>query len=86
VSAKEAPGRERGWRNVLLSQDAEAIWYRLSILVRAAAPNHAAGYDHLTQELFLSLLTSNRIDFYLENEYSDEQIRADLIEMLRLSD
>jgi hypothetical protein len=82
VSAKEAPGLGRDWRQVLLSQDAKAIWHKLSIFVRAAAPEHPAGYEQLTQELFLYLLAEDRVSFYLDQDYSDSDIRADLISYL----
>ena len=82
VSAGEAPGHGRDWRQVLLSQDAEAIWHKLSIFVRAAAPEHPAGYEQLTQELFLHLLANDRVNFYLQHDYSDSQIRADLLSFL----
>ena len=38
VSARKTPGHARDWRQVLQSQDAEAIWQQLSILVRPVAP------------------------------------------------
>ena len=82
VSAREAPGRERDWRQVLLSQDAEAIWHKLSILVRSVVPDQSAGYEHLTQELFLHLLATDRVSFYIERKYSDSEITADLISIL----
>lgn len=82
VSAKKALGRERDWRQVLLSQDAEAIWHKLSILVRTAIPDHADGYEMLTQELFLHLLTANRVSVYIEQNYSDSEIAEDLISIL----
>ena len=85
VSARKAPGRGRDWRRVLLSQDAEAIWHRLSILVRAVAPDHPSGFDQLTQELFLNLLATDRVEFYFKQDYSDAEIRADLISMLDAS-
>ena len=82
VSAKKALGRGRDWRQVLLSQDAEAIWHELSILVRTAIPDHLDGYEHLTQELFLHLLTTNRVSVYIEQNYSDSEITEDLVSIL----
>jgi hypothetical protein len=82
VSAREAPGRGRDWRQVLLSQDAEAIWHELSLLVRSSAMNRKAGYEQVTQQLFLQLLATDRIRFYIERNYSDSDIRADLLSML----
>ena len=82
VSARKALGRGRDWRQVLLSQDAEAIWCELSILVRTAMPDHAGGYEQLTQELFLYLLTTNRFSVYIEQKYSDSEITEDLVYIL----
>jgi hypothetical protein len=82
VSARKTPGHERDWRSVLQSQDAEAIWQQLSILVRTVEPGHTAECDQITQELFLNLIVTNRISHYLENDYSDSEIRADLLEAL----
>ena len=82
VSARKALGRGRDWRQVLLSQDAEAIWHKLSILVRTAIPDHTDGYEQLTQELFLHLLATDRVSFYIEGKYSDSEITADLISIL----
>lgn len=82
VSARKAPGHERDWRQVLQSQDAEAIWQQLSILVRTVAPGHPAECDQITQELFLNLIATDRISHYLDNDYSDSEIRADLLEGL----
>jgi hypothetical protein len=82
VSAKRAPGRGRDWRQVLQSQDAETIWQELSILVRSAASDQSAGYEQVTQELFLHLLATDRLSFYLQHGYSDSDIREDLISIL----
>jgi hypothetical protein len=82
VSARKAPGHARDWRQVLQSQDAEAIWQQLSILVRTIAPGNPAECDQITQELFLNLIAADRISHYLENNYSDSAIRADLLEAL----
>ena len=82
VSARKAPGRGRDWRQVLLSQDAEAIWQELSVLVRSSAVNRGAGYEQVTQQLFLQLLATDRVRFYIERNYSDSDIRADLLSML----
>lgn len=82
VSARKAPGRGRDWRQVLLSQDAEAIWQELSILVQAAALHPSTGFEQVTQELFLCLLATDRFSFYLQQGYSDSAIREDLISIL----
>jgi len=43
---------------------------------------HPAECDQITQELFLNLIATDRISHYLENDYSDSEIRADLLEAL----
>jgi hypothetical protein len=82
VSARKALGRERDWRQVLLSQDAEAIWHKLSTLVRTTMPDHDGGFDPLTQELFLHLLATDRVSIYIDHGYSDSEITADLVSIL----
>lgn len=82
VSERKASERRRGWRQVLLSQDAEAIWHKLSVLVRSASPDHANRYEQLTQDLFLELLASDRFSLYVERRYSDSEITADLLSIL----
>jgi hypothetical protein len=81
ASAREALGRVRDWRQVLLSQDAEAIWHQLSILVRSSGVQRE-GYEQVAQQLFLQLLATDRLRFYIEENYSDLDIRTDLLSML----
>lgn len=86
LSARKDSGRRRDWREVLLSQDAEAIWQELSILVRSTHLVHLTeperGLEQITQELFLNLLTNDRFSFYLQQGYSDAEIRKDLTSIL----
>ena len=83
ASVRKRPGRARDWRQVLLSQDAEAIWRQLNLLVESAAPVDSRGSDQITQELFLHLLATDRISLYIEQDYSDSEIRTDLLSRLR---
>ena len=82
VSAKKALGRGRGWRQILQSQDAEEIWHELSLFVQTEFPDRAEGNEQLTQELFLHLLTSDRVSRYIEQNYSDSKITEDLVSIL----
>lgn len=82
VSAQKAPGRARDWRQVLLSQNAQAIWQELYLLVQSTTSDQSAGHEQVTQELFLHLLATDRFDFYLRQDYSDSDIRKDLISTL----
>jgi hypothetical protein len=81
-SARKAPGRSRDWRQVLLNQDAQAIWQELFILVQSAALDGSAADEQVTQELFLHLLSTDRFTFYIQQSYSDSDIREDLISIL----
>jgi len=82
ASARKALGRVRDWRQVLLSQDAEAIWRQLSILVQSSGVEREGGYEQVTQQLFLQVLATDRLRFYIERNYSDQDIRKDLLSML----
>lgn len=66
------------WRELLASQDAETIWHRLSALVRLGLPDHTAEHNAITQEIFLDLLSGTRINTYLEQGYSSEEIRQEI--------
>ena len=66
------------WRELLIRQDAEIIWHRLSALVRLALPDRSGEHDTITQEVFLYLLSGDRINTYLEQNYSGEEIRQDI--------
>jgi hypothetical protein len=63
------------WRELLIRQDPEVIWHRLAALVRLALPDCAGEHDAITQEVFLDLLSGDRVSTYLERNYSGEQIR-----------
>jgi hypothetical protein len=72
----------RDWRQVLLSQDAEAIWRQLSLLVRSSGMEREGGHEQVTQQLFLQVLATDRLRFYIEKNYSDQDITKDLLSML----
>jgi hypothetical protein len=66
------------WRELLIRQDAETIWHRLSALVRVTLPEPTTEHDAITQEIFLNLLSSARINTYLEQDYPSEEIRQEI--------
>ena len=80
--ASVASGRGRDWREVLLSQDADAIWRKLYALVRSNIPDKPSEQERITQELFLFLVSTGRVNMYLEEDYSSDAIRLDLISLL----
>lgn len=82
VSSQDAPKRGQDWRAVLISQDADAIWRKLHALVRSSHSGRISDHDHRTQELFLHLLATDRLSLYLDQEFSDEEIKRDLLSLL----
>lgn len=81
-SAKKAPGREIDWYSLLLKQDAEAIHKQIAEIVRTITHGNKINPDQLTQDLFLHLLSSERFRFYLDNEFTDDQIRNDILSLI----
>ena len=82
VPAGVASRRGRDWREVFLSQDADAIWRKLYALVRSNIPESPPDQERITQELFLFLVSTGRVIIYLDQGYSNEDIRLDLISLL----
>ena len=78
----QASDVERGWRELFINQDAEAVWQNLYSFIRSAIPDYDSDYEQLAQELFLRLLMTERIQLYLEQGCSDDEIRDDLLLLL----
>ena len=71
---------ERGWRELFVDQDAEAVWQKIYTLIRSADSD--SDHEQLAQDLFLRLLTSDRVHIYIEQGFSDDEIRDDLLSLL----
>ena len=71
---------ERGWRELFVDQDAEAVRQRIYTLIRPADSD--SDYEQVAQDLFLRLLTSGRVHVYIEQGFSDDEIRDDLLSLL----
>jgi hypothetical protein len=71
---------ERGWRELFVDQDAEAIWQRIYTLIRSKDSD--SNYEYVAQELFLSILTTERVHLYIEQGFSDDEIKDDLLSLL----
>jgi hypothetical protein len=82
VSARKASAHGRDWREILIKQDAQAIWHKLSALVRSAIRESQNDYDSITQDLFLLLISTDRFNMYVERGFSDEEIKLDIISLL----
>jgi len=73
---------ERGWRELFVDQDAEAVWQKIYTLIRSAISDTDSDYEQMAQELFLCLLTTERVHLYVEQGFSDDEIRDDLLSLL----
>jgi hypothetical protein len=75
-------GDGRGWRAILFEQDAEAIWRNLSEMIRSVLPDQESDSDQITQEIFLHLIATDRLNLYIQRHYSDEEILQDLLSLI----
>ena len=82
VHRGQASQHERGWRELFVDQDAEAVWQKLYTLISSADSNSNYDYEQMAQELFLRLLTTERVKLYTEQGFSDDEIRDDLLSLL----
>ena len=82
VPARKARAHAQDWRELLISQDAQAIWSKLSLLVRSVAAEHSDNQDSITQDLFLLLLSTDRFNLYIRQGFSSEEIRSDIVSFL----
>ncbi len=82
VSIKAIHGPSQGWRKLFKSQDAGLIWQELFSLIRSEVQNEQQAAQ-ATQEVFLVLLTTNRIAEYIERKFSDRQVIEDILSLLR---
>ena len=73
------PNDERGWRELFNNQDAEAVWQKIFFLLTSVISDNDSNYEQITQDLFLRLLSTERIKLYMEQGYSDDEIRDDLL-------
>src|SRR5688572_12938371 len=71
---------ERGWRELFVDQDAEAVWQKIYTLIRSADSD--SDYEQVAQELFLRILTTDRVHLYIEQGFSDDEIRDDLLSLM----
>ena len=76
--ARKFPSSDRDWREIMIRQDAKSIWQRLSALVRLTFPERDDEHDAITQEVFLDLISGERINTYIEENYSGEEIRQEV--------
>jgi len=73
-------GREPDLRELLVREDARAVWDRIHLLVHSLEPT--AHLDQTTQDVFVCLLATDRIGAYLREDYSEDEIVLDLLSIL----
>ena len=73
---------EPGLRQVLASQNANAIWHSILTVIESSdlAPSDVSS---LTQEVFLTLLTSGRLELYEHPGWTDYDIAQDISDLAR---
>jgi hypothetical protein len=77
------PQREgSGWRELLLLQNAQAIWDKIASTVRTVRTGDDSPPDQLTQDLFIRLLVTDRLRFYIESRFTDDQIDEDILSLI----
>jgi hypothetical protein len=79
-AAKKAPTPRRNWRQTFASQDASAIWHHLFDIVSGVVATARAA--EVTQDLFLELLASGRLELYAAGRWLDDDIDRDIRRML----
>jgi hypothetical protein len=79
VSPRTPREHERGWREILIKEDADAIWLNISHLARTRHAKRRVISDRMIQEVFLCLLSSGRFDAYIELGFSDEEIDREVL-------
>jgi hypothetical protein len=77
---KKASTPRRNWRQTFASQDASAIWHHLFDTASAVVGTHRAA--EVTQDLFLELLASGRMELYGAERWLDDDIDRDIRRML----
>ena len=80
LSGPNLVGQEPDLRELLVREDARAVWDRIHVLIRSLDP--ASHPDRVTQDLFVLLLATDRTGAYLKEDYSEDEIVLDLLSML----
>jgi hypothetical protein len=82
VPSKPVNENELNWRELILKHKMESIWHRLAGLAQSQGDGEADAGEK-TQDLFLRLLSEQRFNTYVDNNWSEEQIIRDLLSMLQ---
>ena len=80
LSGPNLVGQEPDLRELLVREDARAVWDRIHVLIRSLDPTEHL--DQVTQEAFVCLLATDRVGAYLREDYSEDEIVLDLLSIL----
>lgn len=69
------------WQALLENNDAEEIWRRISALVSTAFSG-SENVDQITQDIFLHMLSTGRFSLYIDQCFSDEAVRLDMLSVM----
>ncbi|HET9531365.1 MAG TPA: hypothetical protein VFQ92_13495 [Blastocatellia bacterium] len=78
----EARGGGSDWISLLAEQDAQEIWNHIACIVRTVLSDKSSHPDQLTQDLFINLLATERFRFYLDNGFTDDEIKRDILSLI----
>jgi hypothetical protein len=76
-------GKGRDLRAAFFSEDAEALWDEIYLFVQAIGITFSGNRETITQDLFLHLLTLQKSDRFSERNYSNEELRLELLVYLQ---
>ena len=80
LTGPNSVGQEPDLRDLLVLEDAPAVWARLRALIRSLDPT--SNLDGTTQDVFVCLLATGHIDAYLKENYSEDEIVLDVLSIL----
>ena len=79
-SVSHLVGPEPDLRELLVREDASAVWDRIQALIRSL--DSTEYLDQMTQDVFVCLLATDCIGAYLKEDYSEDEIVLDVMSIL----
>ena len=80
-STKTLNENEPGWRELILSQDMESVWHRLAGLAQSQSSSQL-DFGDKTQDVFLRLLSEQRLSTYVDENWSEAKIMGELLSLM----
>lgn len=76
-------GKGRDLRNVFFSEDAEALWREIHLFVQTIGISFSGNRETITQDLFLHLLSLQQSDRFSARNYTNEELRLEMLVCLQ---